>query len=379
MYNKVVFRKKLGRAYLIFVNMLAAFARPFRKRLLSNNIENARSALRAYSPCPDGTCSASNQLLAPECDLQIVVPAYNVEKYLKPCMDSILSQKTKYSFRIVLVDDGSTDNTPALADLYADHDLVKVIHQENRGFSGARNRALETLFARYIMFVDSDDILPDGAIETLMDAALVNDADIVQGDFLCLCKDGQVLHAVQNGEVRRVVPALGNLNGFAWGKVFRSQLWADMKFPDGFWFEDTCLSYLMFPRVERAFVSPRSVYIYRQNNSQSITKTYSTKPKAVDTHYITELMMNIHSEWNLPNDKAYLEKVFRQIVLNYARTAKVPEEIQEAIFTCIAATVEQTIPGTIDTSKSLYSSLIRALRTRDYGTYSLYMKLATRL
>ena len=93
--------------------------------------------LENFSSKPKGSCIRENALSCPfSCDLQIIVPAYNVEKYLKQCMDSILAQRTKYRFHVVLVDDGSTDRTGEIADTYLKDSRVTVIHQENRGFSG---------------------------------------------------------------------------------------------------------------------------------------------------------------------------------------------------------------------------------------------------
>ena len=141
---------------------------PLYSRVSSIDASSARETLNRFSPKPAGTPDATNLLPDPRCDLQIVIPAYNVESYLAKCMDSVLSQKTKYTYHVVLVDDGSTDATPAIADRYAADSRVTVIHQENRGFSGARNVGLSTLFGRYIMFVDSDDYLPQGAMRVTL-------------------------------------------------------------------------------------------------------------------------------------------------------------------------------------------------------------------
>lgn len=96
--------------------------------------------------------------------LSIIIPAYNAEAYLPQCLDSILAQEHQ-GCEVIVVDDGSTDGTAALLERYPD---VKVVHQENRGMSTARNRGLDEAQGEYILFVDSDDLLTDGALETLV-------------------------------------------------------------------------------------------------------------------------------------------------------------------------------------------------------------------
>ena len=81
-------------------------------------------------------------------------------------MNSVLSQSTKWSYRVIVIDDGSTDRTGEIIDTYKTDKRVKIIHQENRGYSGARNRGLAELDSKYVTFLDSDDILMPHAIET---------------------------------------------------------------------------------------------------------------------------------------------------------------------------------------------------------------------
>lgn len=96
--------------------------------------------------------------------LSVIIPAYNAEAYLPQCLDSILAQEHQ-DCEVIVVDDGSTDGTAALLERYPD---VKTIHQANRGMSTARNRGLDEARGEYILFVDSDDLLTDGALEALV-------------------------------------------------------------------------------------------------------------------------------------------------------------------------------------------------------------------
>lgn len=342
-------------------------------QIASLSVSDSRKILADFSPEPKGSCIRNNMLSMPfSCDLQIIVPAYNVEKYLKQCLDSILAQKTKYSFHVMLVDDGSTDHTGEIADSYAQDSRVTVIHQENRGFSGARNRALESIFARYLMFVDSDDMLASDAIEVLLNTAFANQAAIVQGSFNEIYDDTCIPSCNTNNTVRCVEPALGNLEGFPWGKVFRSDTFASLVFPEGFWYEDTMLSVLLYSQIEKAYVLPRTVYFYRKTNPNSITKTSITKPKCIDTYYVTELTIREHAELGMPIDQAYIEKVFRQILLNEKRIRNVPEKVKEAVFVLSSDMVERYLPKNLQSVR--YQQLVKIMHRRDYGMYREYIK-----
>lgn len=103
----------------------------------------------------------------------IIIPAYNAAAYLQPCLDSIFSQEYD-DFEVIVIDDGSTDSTAALLGHYP---RVKVIHQENTGMATARNRGIDEAKGEYILFVDSDDLLTEGALATL--ASELNDEDII--------------------------------------------------------------------------------------------------------------------------------------------------------------------------------------------------------
>lgn len=110
--------------------------------------------------------------------ISIIVPVYNVEKYLRECLDSICSQK-KIRSEIILVDDGSTDGSGAICDEYAQkYKNIKVIHQKNEGPGVARNAGLDIMTGEYLCFVDSDDYIADDMYETLLQAIMKTDSDI---------------------------------------------------------------------------------------------------------------------------------------------------------------------------------------------------------
>ena len=116
--------------------------------------------------------------------VSIIVPVYNIENYIRVCVESILAQ-TYESFELILVDDGSKDNSGILCDEYAAIDSrVKVIHKENGGVSSARNTGLQQAKGKWIMYVDGDDWIEPDMIESLIETAKATEADLVFGDYM---------------------------------------------------------------------------------------------------------------------------------------------------------------------------------------------------
>ena len=114
--------------------------------------------------------------------ISVIVPVYKVEAYLPQCLDSICGQ-TYQNLEILLVDDGSPDRCGEICDQYAARDTrIRVIHKQNGGLSDARNAGMQQMTGSYLMFVDSDDMLPPNAVQTLFETALSENAELVIGD-----------------------------------------------------------------------------------------------------------------------------------------------------------------------------------------------------
>lgn len=347
----------------------AACAPAFTKKAEMDG-STARNLITGCAAKPAGTCFAQNHLGNIRCDLQIVVPAYNVEQYLESCMESILSQKTKYTFHVVLVDDGAKDKTPELCDRYADNPKVTVIHQKNRGLSGARNTGLQNLFGKYILLVDSDDILCEGAIEGLLDTALLYDCDLVEGGAYYLKENSMsVMHRYDSD--RWVQNPYEEIHGHAWGKLYKRELFENLCFPEGYWYEDSVLSFLMFSLAKKTCVSKQMAYAYRINES-GIVKTSVGKPRAVETYWITEQLLSERKQRNLPMDARFFAFMLLQIRLNQLRVKDLSVEIQEAVFVLTCDLLEQYFPESVMTGRE--RNLIRALKERDFGMFRMCCK-----
>ena len=216
--------------------------------------------------------------------LSIIVPVYNVEKYLEECVDSLLNQ-TLQDLEIFLVDDGSTDRSGEIADRYAREypDKVHTIHLNNGGQGRARNAALPMASGDYVGFVDSDDWIERDMYEKLLDRAEKTGADVVVCDFLEHYADGR----------EQTLPACFqdhplSAAGSSCNKIFRRSLIGDLRFPEGLWYEDFYFSAVMLLRSKRTEFIPEPLYVYRRG--QESTMHNNNARKNLDMLKIMELI-----------------------------------------------------------------------------------------
>lgn len=240
---------------------------------LSMTEEQAEKILSDIRPDIGETCLCQNNIHDDHA-LHIIVPVYNTSAYLTECLDSIFQQQTTHSFFVSIINDGSTDNSAELIDAYhlalkdtAYFNRTEVIHQENQGLSGARNSALNTIRGKYIMFVDSDDKLMPGAIDSLMNAAIASDADIAEGNF-----------------------NVGPTYGCACGKIYRSELFGNVHFPPGYWFEDTINVFYLYP-ISRKTIKVTGIHYYYRPNPNSIMNSFYGKERTVDSLWVSRRVL----------------------------------------------------------------------------------------
>lgn len=217
--------------------------------------------------------------------ISVIVPVYNVEPYLRDCVDSILAQ-TYTNLEIILVDDGSPDNCPAICDEYAAKDArVIVIHRENGGLSDARNAGLSVCRGEYIMFVDSDDLLTANAVEVLYNLAKEQQVPFVIGGHQRFNKSSETVEQPESLQVKRFskTEAMEDIlrNGCAsWGRIYHHSIHKDILFPKGEINEDEAIVLQILDRCENAVKTDQVVYLYRCRPESITTTKFS--PKKLD-------------------------------------------------------------------------------------------------
>lgn len=218
--------------------------------------------------------------------VSIIIPIYNVEKYLSACLDSIIGQTYK-ELEIILVNDGSTDNCPQVCEEYTAKDKrIKVIHKENGGLSDARNAGFEIATGEFISFVDSDDLISPDFCEKLINALLSNDADIAECGFLKFENPEDIKQfknsESQKSEVMDTETALRCLMEISeaavvWNKIYRKEVIDNLRFPVRKINEDEYWTYKVFGNTRKIIKIPDTMYYYRQQQGSIMGQNYSLK------------------------------------------------------------------------------------------------------
>lgn len=307
--------------------------------------------------------------------ISIIVPVYNVEKYLHKCINSILNQTFK-EFELILVDDGSTDKSAQICDEYKRKDSrIKVIHKKNGGLSDARNMGLESAVSEYIAFIDSDDFIHPQMFEILYNISLKYDSDISMCDFKRVYENDiyKLRKYKTNNQEVLVYTSLEALNQLysentvkfvaAWNKLYKRNIFINLKYKNNKIHEDEFIIHELLYRSKKIVYTPVPLYYYLQREGSIMKSKFNVKRldgldayrerikffKKIDEKILFEKAIFVYSRefflyyYKLKNEVSdsdkYLKKIkkdytslFRYIMKNQYYTKK--EKLVIAIF-CI--------------------------------------------
>ena len=337
--------------------------------------DEARALLHSLNEDKGGSCLWDKRRAKGDTELDIIIPAYNAENYIKACLDSALSQDTKHSFRLIVIDDGSTDSTGSIIDSYAADPHLLIRHQENRGFSGARNAGLEISDAKFVMFLDSDDTLPPGCIEAMLSCAELNSAAIVEGGYCTVSPEGKLLSRIRH-KAGRLEPAT-ELKGFTAMKIIAAELIDGICFPEGYWYEDSIMAQIINPLCQsrglRAWGIGESVYNYTVNPG-GISHTGRKSPKSIDSLYVTMRLFEDRKKLGLEKTQDYYDYILNMVILSFRRCENQSEEVKEAMFVLWRDFLQREFDG-FDTEHKGRRTVQFALRSGNYPMYCAACKL----
>lgn len=217
--------------------------------------------------------------------ISVVVPIYKVEDYLNRCVNSLVNQSYQ-NIEIILVDDGSPDNCPAMCDAWANKDSrIKVVHKPNGGLSDARNAGVVIASGELLVFIDSDDWVEPDAFKKMYDRMTADNSDVVSCGVRWVYDNGILLRnvTVEQDAILYTQDAMseiisdGKLKQHVWNKLYKTELVKDILFEKGKYHEDVFWSYQVFGKAKKISIMQESFYNYVQRSDSIMGECYSVK------------------------------------------------------------------------------------------------------
>lgn len=276
--------------------------------------------------------------------ISIIIPVYNVEKYLRECLESISNQTYK-NLEIILIEDGTKDNSGIICDEYAKKDSrIKVIHQKNMGLSGARNTGLKNSTGDFITFVDSDDFIDNKMLEIMLLALKENDADIVEGGTIFCDENGKYIKENTLNKIKiyeneyQIEKLLMNkdITTTSWGKLYKKELLKNFEFPLGKYHEDTFTTYKFLHLSKKTIVLNQSFYHYRQVNGSIMNSNFNLKhldsvEATIERSKFIEKYYPQYKKYEYGNIVYSCCKVYERIILSNFYDEKIIKSLQKLI------------------------------------------------
>lgn len=257
---------------------------------------------------------------APTIGLSVIIPAYNVEKFIVPCLDSIMNALNGYDeFEIIVVEDCSTDNTrEVLIEIQKNYkNMHLLLNESNLGLSASRNRAIKNSKGYYITFVDSDDMLVYGILSQAIDIANKNNVDIVEFNFAQFSKDSDVSQFLsfnhsqnkKDDHIEITSEISKSAKGFAWGKLYKRELFDKVRFPEGLYWEDAIIGNIVL-NMANTYASLNKVgYLYR-SNPNSISNSLIKRNLGYDQLYVIRYCLEMAKKNHLKMDNDFYKRLF---------------------------------------------------------------------
>lgn len=272
-----------------------------------------------------------------ECLISIIIPCYKVEAYLARCIESVIAQ-TYHNIEIILIDDESPDGCGKICDSYAEKDQrIIVIHQKNKGLSGARNTGINLARGDYIFFLDSDDCIYPDTISKLYIQAVKKNAELVSAGFyqgkkpeFVLEKSGTIFEG-NGAEVLSYV--LQNATWSAWGKLYNRALIGNDRFAEGYLYEDFEFVPRQYLKAKRCVHIDESLYFYFERETSIMGGSkFRLKP-----YYVDFAKKNLNairdSNYTLEEKNKVLAGFYRHLIWDVSKPERVYGIKQEKDFT----------------------------------------------
>ena len=329
--------------------------------------------------------------------VSVIIPVFNVEKYLENCLESVINQ-TLDDVEIICVNDGSTDDSPNILEKYSED--IKIINQENKGLGATRKVGLDASSGDYILFVDSDDFIRKDACEILYKQAICTDSDMVfynlchyfENQEKCRSVDSNMIPSIfdegtdfycKSFTYEDIRPYVLNRHFATWSKFYKADFikkYDDLYFPKYVMNEDVPLHVQLILRSKKISWCSSKLYYYRQSNTESLTNTITSEEKAFQLFdMFKETEKALVKEDKL--DEFYLEFIEHKLTFIDTRLNRVSESIRENFFNESKNVIkswkvdDKTLSELPDFVKATYLRFIKSDNYLEYNILKSHNKL----
>ncbi|WMJ89809.1 glycosyltransferase [Anaerocolumna sp. MB42-C2] len=311
--------------------------------------------------------------------ISVIIPVYMVENYIDECINSVINQ-TYTNLEIILIDDGSKDRCGEICDEYAIKDSrIKVIHQSNGGLSKARNAGIDIATGDYIGFVDSDDYIEEDMFEFLLQLAISNNADIsICGTYN---KDLHLSSTYKEycytpKEAIKTMLAEKKFNTSAWDKLYKRELFTEIRYPEGKIYEDLATTYKLFHKASKIIYNSKPKYYYRMNSESIMNRSFNLRNMDLLDASI-ELIEFVKIEYPSITITAYNRLV--RYCVSFLKTISDENFYDEEIIRNLVSTVRKHILKYLLSNYKITSKLFAFLISINFSFASLINKTVNRL
>lgn len=282
-----------------------------------------------------------------ECCISVIIPVYNVYPFLSEALDSVVNQSYP-NLEIILVDDGSTDGSGNVCDTYASADeRIKIIHQENKGLSTARNVGLNMATGDAVVFLDSDDKYHQDYVKNMLVAMVLEKADLV----VCKFATSETSKKMEFGRKDVAHPLIGKgiygrkeclcelvnnrINNSVWNKMYKRKLWDGIRFPDGHIYEDLDTTFRIINKCDRVCVIEEILYLYRKRNGSIINSVSTEKINdrlLARSHLDSFIIDNIPELFSVEQWNRRRQRKLRLLLIYYSQLSICRGKEEKALF-----------------------------------------------
>lgn len=373
------------------MNVLQNIKRVMKKVLLKTQIAfhrmekleilTYRSELeKIYPPKKDVTViSTEKQLQQIAYQVSFIVPVYNTKKeLLEHCLNSLLNQRTEYSYQIIIVDDGSCQETvEQLLEYQNEHAEILLLRGANGGVGKARNRGIQAAQGKYFSFVDADDYIEPDFIEKMM-AYAIQGYDIVKCGYEkhisdrveYICRESKAYDQTDQSYIT-------TYDGFLWGALYKRELFESVQMPEGYTFEDMAVRFVFYRCVNTYYYTGEPLYHYIDHDGNITNSASKASLNRLDHIYLLGVILADSETLGIPFDQIETTLLLNEVAfMLWYRVRKLDKEIVQAAFLWTADLVEHYIPAdAVQNMSKKEWQLYQAFLKRDFTLWSLLAQM----